>query len=90
MCQELKRSFVHSDSRGKVVKPLQYQSTVAPGTVARVEPNIKWFGEKCLYCCVCYSVYCKLIKLEVIPFAHLLLLFEILSVEFVKIKCSLQ
>ncbi|KAI1894856.1 hypothetical protein AGOR_G00120060 [Albula goreensis] len=31
------------NSRGKVVKPLQYQSTVAPGTVARVEPNIKWF-----------------------------------------------
>lgn len=30
---------------GKVIKPLQYQSTVAPGTVARVEPNIKWFGE---------------------------------------------
>ncbi|KFP16926.1 Nucleolar GTP-binding protein 2, partial [Egretta garzetta] len=29
---------------GKVIKPLQYQSTVAPGTVARVEPNIKWFG----------------------------------------------
>lgn len=33
------------NSRGKVIKPLQYQSTVAPGTVARVEPNIKWFGE---------------------------------------------
>lgn len=32
------------DSRGKVIKPLQYQSTVAPGTVARVEPNIKWFA----------------------------------------------
>ncbi|EPY79818.1 nucleolar GTP-binding protein 2 [Camelus ferus] len=31
------------NSRGKVVKPLQYQSTVASGTVARVEPNIKWF-----------------------------------------------
>ncbi|XP_038657113.1 nucleolar GTP-binding protein 2 [Scyliorhinus canicula] len=29
---------------GKVIKPLQYQSTVSPGTVARVEPNIKWFG----------------------------------------------
>ncbi|XP_069731453.1 nucleolar GTP-binding protein 2 [Phaenicophaeus curvirostris] len=29
---------------GKVIRPLQYQSTVAPGTVARVEPNIKWFG----------------------------------------------
>uniref|UniRef100_A0A3Q0SFC9 Nucleolar GTP-binding protein 2 n=1 Tax=Amphilophus citrinellus TaxID=61819 RepID=A0A3Q0SFC9_AMPCI len=32
------------DKRGKVVKPLQYQSTVTPGTVARVEPNIKWFA----------------------------------------------
>uniref|UniRef100_A0A452SZV3 Nucleolar GTP-binding protein 2 n=1 Tax=Ursus maritimus TaxID=29073 RepID=A0A452SZV3_URSMA len=32
------------NSRGKVIKPLQYQSTVASGTVARVEPNIKWFG----------------------------------------------
>ncbi|KAL4657572.1 nucleolar GTP-binding protein 2 [Arapaima gigas] len=31
------------NSRGQVIKPLQYQSTVAPGTVARVEPNIKWF-----------------------------------------------
>ncbi|XP_044527420.1 nucleolar GTP-binding protein 2 isoform X1 [Gracilinanus agilis] len=30
--------------RGKVVRPLQYQSSVASGTVARVEPNIKWFG----------------------------------------------
>ncbi|RLV96842.1 hypothetical protein DV515_00012416 [Chloebia gouldiae] len=32
------------NKRGKVIKPLQFQSTVAPGTVARVEPNIKWFG----------------------------------------------
>nr|XP_030724766.1 nucleolar GTP-binding protein 2 isoform X2 [Globicephala melas] len=32
------------NSHGKVIKPLQYQSTVASGTVARVEPNIKWFG----------------------------------------------
>ncbi|KAM6967768.1 LOW QUALITY PROTEIN: nucleolar GTP-binding protein 2 [Aplochiton taeniatus] len=31
------------NNRGQVIKPLQYQSTVAPGTVARVEPNIKWF-----------------------------------------------
>ncbi|KAF6715004.1 Nucleolar GTP-binding protein 2 [Oryzias melastigma] len=31
------------NKHGKVIKPLQYQSTVAPGTVARVEPNIKWF-----------------------------------------------
>uniref|UniRef100_A0A6I8N322 Nucleolar GTP-binding protein 2 n=1 Tax=Ornithorhynchus anatinus TaxID=9258 RepID=A0A6I8N322_ORNAN len=32
------------NNRGKVIKPLQFQSTVASGTVARVEPNIKWFG----------------------------------------------
>uniref|UniRef100_A0A3P8WW60 Nucleolar GTP-binding protein 2 n=1 Tax=Cynoglossus semilaevis TaxID=244447 RepID=A0A3P8WW60_CYNSE len=32
------------NNRGKVIKPLQFQSTVAPGTVARVEPNIKWFA----------------------------------------------
>lgn len=37
--------FSLRNKRGKVIKPLQYQSTVAPGTVARVEPNIKWFGE---------------------------------------------
>nr|XP_056702012.1 nucleolar GTP-binding protein 2 [Euleptes europaea] len=32
------------NNRGKLIRPLQFQSTVAPGTVARVEPNIKWFG----------------------------------------------
>ncbi|XP_048881431.1 nucleolar GTP-binding protein 2 [Brienomyrus brachyistius] len=32
------------NNRGKVIRPLQYQSTVSPGTVARVEPNIKWFA----------------------------------------------
>ncbi|XP_062395314.1 nucleolar GTP-binding protein 2 [Sardina pilchardus] len=32
------------NSKGKVIRPLQYQSTVDPGTVARVEPNIKWFA----------------------------------------------
>ncbi|XP_068426239.1 nucleolar GTP-binding protein 2 [Clinocottus analis] len=31
------------NDRGKVIRPLQFQSTVTPGTVARVEPNIKWF-----------------------------------------------
>ncbi|XP_067867288.1 nucleolar GTP-binding protein 2 [Heterodontus francisci] len=29
---------------GKVIKPLQFQSTVSSGTIARVEPNIKWFA----------------------------------------------
>lgn len=32
------------NNRGKVIKTLQHQSSVASGTVARVEPNIKWFG----------------------------------------------
>ncbi|XP_050986421.1 nucleolar GTP-binding protein 2 [Labeo rohita] len=32
------------NNRGKVIKPLQYQNSVASGTVARVEPNIKWFA----------------------------------------------
>uniref|UniRef100_A0A8C5P793 Nucleolar GTP-binding protein 2 n=1 Tax=Leptobrachium leishanense TaxID=445787 RepID=A0A8C5P793_9ANUR len=32
------------DNRGKVIKTLQYQSSLPSGTVARVEPNIKWFG----------------------------------------------
>ncbi|XP_042295688.1 nucleolar GTP-binding protein 2 [Sceloporus undulatus] len=32
------------NNRGQVIRPLQFQSTVAPGTVARVEPSIKWFG----------------------------------------------
>lgn len=32
------------NNRGKVIKTLQYQSSVPSGTVARVEPNIKWFG----------------------------------------------
>lgn len=31
------------NNRGKVIRPFQFQSTVTPGTVARVEPNIKWF-----------------------------------------------
>uniref|UniRef100_A0A4W3IYE5 Nucleolar GTP-binding protein 2 n=1 Tax=Callorhinchus milii TaxID=7868 RepID=A0A4W3IYE5_CALMI len=32
------------NNRGKIIKPLQFQSKVDPGTVARVEPNIKWFA----------------------------------------------
>lgn len=60
------RSYMcsHSSLRnkhGKVIKPLQYQSTVAPGTVARVEPNIKWFGE--LFFVVFFST-CRLSKLK--------------------------
>uniref|UniRef100_A0A8C5AX58 Nucleolar GTP-binding protein 2 n=1 Tax=Gadus morhua TaxID=8049 RepID=A0A8C5AX58_GADMO len=32
------------DNRGKVIRNLSFQSSVTPGTVARVEPNIKWFA----------------------------------------------
>lgn len=37
------RQKLRCNDRGKVIRPLQFQSTVSPGTVARVEPNIKWF-----------------------------------------------
>ncbi|XP_062254911.1 nucleolar GTP-binding protein 2 [Platichthys flesus] len=37
------RQTQRCNDRGKVIRPLSYQSTVAPGTQARVEPNIKWF-----------------------------------------------
>lgn len=32
------------DSKGKIIRPAAFQSKLAPGTVARVEPNRKWFG----------------------------------------------
>ncbi|XP_072103071.1 nucleolar GTP-binding protein 2 [Mobula birostris] len=32
------------NKHGKIVKPLQFQSTVTSGTTSRVEPNIKWFA----------------------------------------------
>ncbi len=32
------------DSSGKIIRPAPFQSTVPAGTVARVEPNRKWFG----------------------------------------------
>ncbi|XP_029307210.1 LOW QUALITY PROTEIN: nucleolar GTP-binding protein 2 [Cottoperca gobio] len=38
------RQTKRCNDRGKVIRPLQFQSTVSPGTVARVEPNIKWFA----------------------------------------------
>ncbi|XP_046327575.2 nucleolar GTP-binding protein 2-like [Haliotis rufescens] len=32
------------DRKGKILSPAPYQSTLASGTVARVEPNRRWFG----------------------------------------------
>lgn len=32
------------DASGKIVRPAPFQSRLASGTVARVEPNRKWFG----------------------------------------------
>lgn len=32
------------NTAGKIVRPAPFQSWVASGTVARVEPNQKWFG----------------------------------------------
>jgi len=33
------------DATGRIIKPAPFQSRLAPGTVARVEPNRRWFGE---------------------------------------------
>lgn len=32
------------DSKGKIIKPAPFQSTLASGSVARIAPNQKWFG----------------------------------------------
>ncbi|KAH9363716.1 hypothetical protein HPB48_020450 [Haemaphysalis longicornis] len=44
----IKRLLMYKNSRpdrkGKIVKAAPYQSWVTPGTVARVAPNPKWFG----------------------------------------------
>ncbi|KAK2179611.1 hypothetical protein NP493_480g03038 [Ridgeia piscesae] len=32
------------DSTGKIIRPAPFQSRLNPGTMARVEPNRKWFG----------------------------------------------
>lgn len=57
-------SSVPSNNRGQVIKPLQYQSTVAPGTVARVEPNIKWFS-KCTSSPFVFVVYVIVVSVVV-------------------------
>ena len=33
------------DTRGKIVKAAPFQERLSSGTVARVEPNRKWFGK---------------------------------------------
>ena len=38
------------DSSGKVIRPAPFQSKVPSGTVARVEPNRKWFGNIRVVC----------------------------------------
>uniref|UniRef100_A0A8C4Q0S3 Nucleolar GTP-binding protein 2 n=1 Tax=Eptatretus burgeri TaxID=7764 RepID=A0A8C4Q0S3_EPTBU len=40
----LYRERARRNKRGKIVKPLSFQSKVIPGTMARVEPDRKWFG----------------------------------------------
>lgn len=37
--------YVFSDSKGKIIKAAPFQGWLNAGTVARVEPHRKWFGE---------------------------------------------
>ena len=43
------------DSAGKIIRPAPYQSWLTSGTVARVEPNRKWFGE-CKFYFECFQL----------------------------------
>lgn len=47
MCLTVCRSLVHCnrDAAGRIIKPAPFQTRLTPGTVARVEPNRRWFGE---------------------------------------------
>lgn len=38
------------DASGKVIRPAPFQSKFASGTVARVEPNRRWFGNVKVVC----------------------------------------
>lgn len=38
------------DESGKIVRPAPFQSKVPSGTVARVEPNRRWFGNVRVVC----------------------------------------
>jgi hypothetical protein len=37
--------FNFRDKTGKIIKAAPYQERLTSGTVARVEPNRKWFGK---------------------------------------------
>jgi len=39
------QSCYHRDAAGRIIKPAPFQSRFTSGTVARVEPNRRWFGE---------------------------------------------
>jgi nuclear GTP-binding protein len=39
------KHFHFRDPNGKIVKAAPFQGKLASGTVARVEPHRKWFGE---------------------------------------------
>lgn len=38
------------DASGKVIRPAPFQSKVPAGTVARIEPNRRWFGNIRVVC----------------------------------------
>jgi len=46
------------DAAGRIVKPAPFQTRLTPGTVARVEPNRRWFGEFTYILRLNFSVVC--------------------------------
>ena len=43
------------DEKGKITRAAPYQSTLASGSVARVEPNRRWFGEYSYVLAACHN-----------------------------------
>lgn len=37
--------FFVRDKNGKIIKAAPFQSKLTPGSMARVEPNRRWFGK---------------------------------------------
>ena len=38
--------LMYRNTKGQIIQAAEYQSELAPGTQARVEPNRRWFGKK--------------------------------------------
>lgn len=52
--------LVHRDKTGKIIRAAPFQNTLKSGTMARVEPNRKWFGKNFLNSAIYFSNDCNI------------------------------